>query len=53
MYYLEEMNQAQIAEAIGLTRSMVSRMLTEARESGIVEIRVQRQLQSDPELESA
>jgi deoxyribonucleoside regulator len=52
MYYLEEKNQAVIAKAIGLTRSMVSRMLTEARESGIVEIRIQRPLQSDPELES-
>ena len=53
MYYLEEKNQAEIAKTIGVTRSMVSRMLTEARESGIVEIRIQRPLQSDPELESA
>lgn len=53
MYYLEEKNQAEIAKAIGLTRSMISRMLTEARESGIVEIRIQRPLQSDPELENA
>jgi deoxyribonucleoside regulator len=52
MYYLEEKNQAEIAKTIGVTRSMVSRMLTEARESGIVEIRIQRPLQSDPELES-
>ena len=53
MYYLEEKNQAEIAKAIGVTRSMVSRILTEARESGIVEIRIQRPLQSDAELESA
>ncbi len=52
MYYLEEKNQAEIAKNIGLTRSMVSRMLTEARESGIVEIRIQRPLQFDTELES-
>ncbi|WKZ35241.1 MAG: sugar-binding transcriptional regulator [Anaerolineales bacterium] len=52
MYYLEEQNQAKIAKTIGLTRSMVSRMLTEARENGIVEIRIQRPLQFDPELES-
>jgi DNA-binding transcriptional regulator LsrR (DeoR family) len=52
MYYLEEKNQAAIAKTIGVTRSMVSRMLTEARESGIVEIRIQRPLQSDSELES-
>ena len=51
MYYLEEKNQAEIAKAIGVTRSMISGMLTEAHESGIVEIRIQRPLQSDPELE--
>jgi DNA-binding transcriptional regulator LsrR (DeoR family) len=53
MYYLEQKNQAEIAKAVGVTRSMISRMLTEARESGIVEIRIQRPLQSDPELEIA
>jgi len=53
MYYLEEKNQAEIAKSFGVTRSMVSRMLTEARESGIVEIRIQRPLQSDPDLGSA
>jgi len=51
MYYLEQKNQAEIAKTVGVTRSMISRMLTEARESGIVEIRIQRPLQSDPELE--
>jgi len=53
MYYLEQKNQAEIAKAVGVTRSMISRMLTEARENDIVEIRIQRPLQSDPELESA
>lgn len=52
MYYLESKNQAEIAKTIGVTRSMVSRLLTDARENGIVEIRVQRPLQSDPELEN-
>ena len=52
MYYIEEKNQAAIAKTIGVTRSMISRMLTEARESGIVEIRIQRPLQSDSDLES-
>ncbi len=52
MYYLEEKNQAEIASAIGVTRSMISRMLTEARENGIVEIRIQRPLQSDADLEN-
>jgi DNA-binding transcriptional regulator LsrR (DeoR family) len=52
MYYLEEKNQAEIAKTIGVTRSMISRMLTEARESGIVDIRIQRPLHSDSDLES-
>ena len=50
MYYLENKNQAEIAKAVGVTRSMISRMLTEAREAGIVEIRVHRPLQSDHDL---
>lgn len=53
MYYLEQKNQAEIAKLIGVTRSMVSRLLTEARESGIVEIRVRRPVQSDRELSLA
>jgi deoxyribonucleoside regulator len=53
MYYLQQKNQTEIAESIGLTRSMISRMLTEARESGIVEIRIRRPVQSDRELELA
>ena len=39
-YYLEDHKQTDIAEMIGLTRSAVSRMLTEARDKGIVEIMV-------------
>jgi DNA-binding transcriptional regulator LsrR (DeoR family) len=53
MYYLEQKNQAEIAKFIGVTRSMVSRLLTEARESGIVEIRIRRPVQSDRELSLA
>ena len=37
-YYLERFKQTDIAEMIGLTRSAVSRILTEAKEKGIVEI---------------
>ena len=51
LYYLEGKDQAEIAAAIGVTRSMISRMLKEARASGIVEIRIRRQLESDPALE--
>jgi len=53
MYYLEGKIQSEIAETVGVTRSMISRMLTEARESGIVEIRIHRPMESDPELTSA
>ena len=53
MYYLDQKNQAEIAKHIGVTRSMVSRLLTEARESGMVEIRIHRTVQFDRELESA
>jgi DNA-binding transcriptional regulator LsrR (DeoR family) len=53
MYYLEEKDQTEIARKVGVTRSMISRMLKEAREKGIVEIRVHRSLQTEFSLESA
>jgi deoxyribonucleoside regulator len=52
MYYMFEMNQAEIANKIGVTRSMISRMLTEARQKGIVDIRIHRAQQPDPSLEA-
>jgi DNA-binding transcriptional regulator LsrR (DeoR family) len=51
MYYERGRTQAEIADTIGVTRSAVSRMLTEARERSIVEIRIQRPLRFDPGLE--
>jgi DNA-binding transcriptional regulator LsrR (DeoR family) len=53
MYYIDNKNQAQIARVVGVTRSMVSRMLSEAREKGIVEITVRRPLQPARDLEAA
>jgi DNA-binding transcriptional regulator LsrR (DeoR family) len=53
MYYLEGKDQSDIASEVGVTRSMVSRMLTEARNRGIVEIKVIRALHSDHTLEEA
>lgn len=50
MYYLEGLNQTQIAERVGVTRSMVSRMLADARQRGIVEFRIHRPLTFDHEL---
>jgi deoxyribonucleoside regulator len=53
MYYLERKGQAEIAHVIGVTRSMVSRLLTEARDAGIVEIRIRRSPWLDAELRMA
>jgi DNA-binding transcriptional regulator LsrR (DeoR family) len=44
MYYVDGLEQREIAEQIGLSRSNVSRLLTEARRRGIVEIRIRRPL---------
>jgi len=52
MYYLEGKRQAEIAKLIGLTSSMVSRLLTEARQRNLVEIRIRRPLQPDHALEN-
>jgi DNA-binding transcriptional regulator LsrR (DeoR family) len=44
MYYLDGLDQRVIADRIRLSRSNVSRLLTEARRRGIVEIRIRRPL---------
>jgi len=41
-YYLQDATQADIAGRLGVSRATVSRLLTEARRQGIVEIRVHR-----------
>lgn len=51
MYYIDGMDQTAIAEIIGVTRSMVSRMLTDARNRGIVEIRIHHPLHAEHNLE--
>jgi deoxyribonucleoside regulator len=40
MYYLDDLEQREIAEILGVSRSKVSRLLTAARERGIVRISV-------------
>jgi DNA-binding transcriptional regulator LsrR (DeoR family) len=50
-YFQGDLKQSEIAEMIGLTRSAVSRMLTEAREKGLVEIIIHHPLQFDHHLE--
>jgi DNA-binding transcriptional regulator LsrR (DeoR family) len=52
MYYEDQMTQKEIAEALGISRSGVSRLITEARERGVVEIVVHHPLQTLPSLEA-
>lgn len=40
MYYLEDATQAQIADRLGVSRPTVSRLIAEARRSGLVRIEV-------------
>jgi len=40
MYYIEGLKQEDIAKQIGISRSLISMILTEAKETGIVEITV-------------
>jgi len=44
MYYVKNDSQVDIARAVGVTRSAVSRMLKEAKEKGIVETRIRHPL---------
>ncbi|MBX3062853.1 MAG: sugar-binding transcriptional regulator [Anaerolineae bacterium] len=44
LYYEHDMNQEQIARLLDKTRSNISRMLKEARERGIVEIRIRKRI---------
>jgi deoxyribonucleoside regulator len=50
-YYIEDLTQAQIARGIGVSRSHISRMLKEARERGIVEIRIHHPLRTATDLD--
>lgn len=52
LYYLRDQTQHQIAERLGLSRPAVSRLLTEARRRGIVQIAVAPQPGAHLELES-
>ena len=53
LYYGEDRTQEQIARETGLSRPTISRMLREARERGIVEIRVHYPFQTAVVLEEA
>jgi DNA-binding transcriptional regulator LsrR (DeoR family) len=50
-YYIDGLKQSEIASRIGVDRSMISRMLAEARKKKIVEIRIYRPLSYDRALQ--
>lgn len=51
LYFEENMTQDEIARRTGYSRSMISRLLTEAREEGVVEIRVKHPLRRNEDAE--
>lgn len=53
MYYLDNLNQSEIADRIGVTRSMISHLLAEARSSGIVQVTVNHPMRRDTQLAEA
>jgi len=52
LYYQRGWDQARIARRLGLSRSMVSRLLSEARRKGIVQIHIRWPVKTVPHLES-
>ncbi len=53
LYFIEDRSQDDVAAILGTTRSNVSRMLKQARDLGIVDIRIVEPTQRDHELELA
>lgn len=53
LYYELNQNQQQIAERLEISRSSVSRLIKEARDRGIVEIRIRKPAHRDYRLEQA
>jgi deoxyribonucleoside regulator len=53
MYYLDDLGQQEIAAIMGISRSQISRLLTRARELGIVRISVDEYDPRDRALEAA
>jgi DNA-binding transcriptional regulator LsrR (DeoR family) len=52
MWFIDNMTQAQIASRCGYSRSMISRLLDEARDQGIVEVRIKYPLARNETLET-
>ena len=51
MYYLKGEDQSQISKKLNVTRSMVSRMLSEARKLNMVKVHIERPVNRNGELE--
>ena len=51
-YYEDNLDQTEIASRLGKSRSLVSRMLNEARDLGLIEVRVKFPLKRDTDLEA-
>jgi DNA-binding transcriptional regulator LsrR (DeoR family) len=51
LYYVEDLNQREIAERMNMSIAAVSRAITRARERGFVEIRIHSPDQTYPSLE--
>ncbi len=47
MYYEDNMNQSKIAEAIGVSRPQISILLSDAKDLGIVEIKINSPFEMD------
>ena len=53
LYYEYDLNQQEIADRLRISRSNISRLLKEAKEKGLVEIRIHRRIPTVPALETA
>jgi DNA-binding transcriptional regulator LsrR (DeoR family) len=51
MYYEDNLTQSEVARNLGYSRSAISRFLTEARDAGVVEIRINHPLSRNNQLE--
>jgi DNA-binding transcriptional regulator LsrR (DeoR family) len=51
MYYLQDLTMDAIARELRTSRSTVSRLLSAARESGLVQVQIRNPLDTGPELE--
>jgi DNA-binding transcriptional regulator LsrR (DeoR family) len=53
MYYIHGEDQSAVAQKFGVTRSMVSRMLNDARKQGLVKITIDRPINQNQKIEEA